>query len=259
MTSKWIRDASLIFGRAARHSLRDPAFAYALPTVLPLALVVIVSQVFSASVRLPGYGVHHLIEFIAPGIVFVAAMMGGGFTATLVVTDAASGYLDRLRMLPVSNSAILAGSLAFEAARVVPISLILISASAALGAHSGSFLAIAVVLVLAMAWSAAWNGVFLVAALRTRSTEAVQALVPLFLPFMMTSSLFVPRGLMPAYIQAIARRNPLDVLIDAVRPLVLHGTIGAGRIAVATTTIAGILALTWVIGAHLFTAMTTAD
>jgi ABC-2 type transport system permease protein len=249
----------IVFGRAARHSMRNPAYAYVLPTVVPLALITLATQVFGAAVALPEYGAERLIDFVGPGILFLGAMMGAGFTATILVTDAASGYLDRLRLLPVSNTAVIAGSLAFEAARMLPVGVCLLAASAALGAPIGTPGQAALVLVLAMAWTAAWNGMFIVAALRTRSAEVVQALMPMFVPFLMTSSLFAPKALMPGYIRAIARVNPLDWLIEAVRPLLTLGAVHVDRLLISGGIVAAVLGVSAVTAARLYGRLTVAD
>ncbi|MDQ3945774.1 MAG: ABC transporter permease [Actinomycetota bacterium] len=259
MKGVFVRHAALTFGRTARHALREPAWAFVFPAVLPLALVAIITQVFGVMVALPGYGTDQLVDFATPGLVFVAAMMGGGFAAGRLVTDATNGYLDRLRLLPTSPAAALAGLLAFEAARAVPIAALLLLVGALLGAPLGSPAGVAVVLALVALWSAAWNALFLVAGLRTRSAEVTQALLPLFLPFMFTSSIWVPHTAMPGYIRELAERNPLDLLTVAARPLLLDGHLAAGRLAVAAGVAAGVLSvLAWVASRQL-ARLVTAD
>lgn len=257
--SLFLRDAGVAFGRAARHGLREPAWAFVFPAVLPLALVAIVTQVFGVMVALPGYGTGQLIDFVTPGMVFVAAMMGGGFAAGRLVTDSASGFLDRLRLLPTSLRATLAGLLAFEAARAVPIAGLLLAVGAVLGAPVGTPAAVAVVLALVALWSAAWNALFIVAGLRTGSAEVTQALLPLFLPFMFTSSVWVPRPAMPGYIREIAERNPLDLLTVAARPLLLDGQVAAGRLALAAGVVTGVLAVLAWAATRLLDGLVTAD
>lgn len=259
MSAVFLRHAALTFGRTTRHALREPAWAFVFPAVLPLALVAIITQVFGALVALPGYGTDQLVDFAIPGMIFVAAMMGGGFAAGRLVTDAANGYLDRLRLMPTSPGATLAGLLAFEAARAVPIACLLLVVAAALGAPLGSPAAVLLLLALVALWSAAWNALFLVAGLRSGSTEITQALLPLFLPFMFTSSVWVPRQAMPDYIREIAERNPLDLLTVVARPLLLEGRLAAGGLAVAVLMATSILAvLTWT-ASRLLHNLVTAD
>ncbi|MGH8990812.1 MAG: ABC transporter permease [Acidimicrobiia bacterium] len=250
--SPFLRHAALTFGRTTRHALREPAWAFVFPAVLPLAMVAIITQVFGIMINLPGYGTDQLVDYSTPGLVFLAAMMGGGFAAGRLVTDFSTGYLDRLRLLPTSPKAALTGLLAFEAARAVPIAALILFVGALLGAPLGSPAAVALVLLLVALWSAAWNAIFLVAGLRTRSAEVTQALLPLFLPFMFTSSIWVPHATMPGYLRELAERNPLDLLTVAARPLLLDGRLAAGDMAVAAGVAVAVLAgLSWVAARQL--------
>lgn len=259
MNRVFLHHAALTFGRTTRHALREPAWAFVFPAVLPLALVAIITQVFGVMIALPGYGTDQLVDFATPGLVFVAAMMGGGFAAGRLVTDAGNGYLDRLRLLPTSPAAALAGLLAFEAARAVPIAALLLAVGALLGAPLGSPGAVAVVLALVALWSAAWNALFLVAGLRTRSAEVTQALLPLFLPFMFTSSIWVPHASMPGYIRELAERNPLDLLTVAARPLLLDGHLAAGPLALAAGVAGAVLVVLAGVAARQLANLVTAD
>jgi ABC-type multidrug transport system permease subunit len=141
----------------------------------------------------------------------------------------------------------------------VPIAALILIVGALLGAPLQSPAAVALVLVLVALWSAAWNALFLVAGLRTRSAEVTQALLPLFLPFMFTSSIWVPRSSMPGYIRELAERNPLDLLTVAARPLLLDGHLAFGRLAVAAGVAVGVLAaLSWIAARQLH-GLVTAD
>lgn len=259
MNAVFLRHAGVTFWRTARQAGREPAWAFVFPAVLPLALVAIVTQVFGVLVTLPGYDTDQLVDFATPGMIFVAAMMGGGFAAGRLVTDAGSGFLDRLRLLPTPAGAALTGLLVFEAARAVPIAGLLLLVGAALGAPAGSPGAVLVVLALVALWSAAWNALFLVAGLRTRSTEVTQALLPLFLPFMFTSSVWVPRAAMPGWIREIAERNPLDLLTVAARPLLLDGHLAAGPVLqAALVSVVLLIVFSWM-ASRLLHSLVTAD
>ncbi len=253
------RQAALTFGRTARHALREPAWSFVFPAALPLAMVAIITQVFGVMIALPGYGTDQLVDYATPGLVFLAAMMGGGFAAGRLVTDFDTGYLDRLRLMPTSPGATLTGLLAFEAARAVPIAALILIVGALLGAPLQSAPAVAVVLALVALWSAAWNALFVVAGLRTRSAEVTQALLPLFLPFMFTSSIWVPHPAMPGYIRELAERNPLDLLTVATRPLLLHGDVAFGRLALAAGVAVAVLAVLSGIAARQLHGQVTAD
>lgn len=223
----------VLLGRLWRHSLRQPAVAYVLPAAMPLGLLVFITQLYGAMVDGGGYPVDDMLDWMGPGIVFLAVCMGGGFTGSLLVTDAESGFLDRVRLLPLRRGMVVVACLLFEAIRIVPVGVVLYGAAGLLGLSLPSPLQMAVVLALAALWAAAWNAMFLLASLRTRNAQLPLVLLPLFLPFFLGSTMMVPKDLLPGYVQALVSWNPLDRFVVAVRPFFLDGTTDASAVAVA--------------------------
>ncbi|MGI8793203.1 MAG: ABC transporter permease [Acidimicrobiales bacterium] len=225
-----IGQLSVLLGRLWRHSLRQPAVAYVLPAAMPLGLLVFITQLYGAMVDGGGYPVDDMLDWMGPGIVFLAVCMGGGFTGSLLVTDAESGFLDRMRLLPIRRATVVVACLLFEAIRIVPVGVVLYGAAGLLGLSLPSPLEMAVVLALAALWAAAWNAMFLLASLRTQNAQLSLVLLPLFLPFFLGSTMMVPRHLLPGYVQALVSWNPLDRFVVAVRPFFLDGPADASAI-----------------------------
>ncbi len=240
MTTGTIPRTSAVWLRMARHSVRRPAFAYVIPTVFPIGLVVIISQLYQRVAVAPEYQGHTLLDWMAPGTVFVAACMGGGFTATILVGDITDGFADRLRLLPISRGEVVAGMLAFEATRQLPIGAVLLGCAAVLGMPLPGPAGLLVILALSAVWAAVWNAGFVVAASLTRSPDIALALLPAFLPFLLASSIIVPRALLPDYLDRLAGWNPLEYYVSAVRPLILDGTLAWAEMGVATA-VSGLL------------------
>lgn len=228
-----ISQLSVLLGRLWRHSLRQPAVAYVLPAVMPLGLLVFITQLYGAMVDGGGYPVDDMLDWMGPGIVFLAVCMGGGFTGSLLVTDAESGFLDRVHLLPLRRGAVVVACLLFEAIRIVPVGVVLYGAARLLGLSLPNPLQMAVVLALAALWAAAWNAMFLLASLRTRNAQLPLVLLPLFLPFFLGSTMMVPRDLLPGYVQSLISWNPLDRFVVAARPFFLEGSTDVSAVAVA--------------------------
>lgn len=241
-THNTVGHAAALFARLMRLSFRDPAFAYVFPAISVLGLVAIMSQVYSRLVTLAAYPTDQLIDWMGPGMIFMAGTMGAGFSATVLVTDANNGFLDRLRVLPVHRRAILIGALAFEAVRALPIIAVLVAVSTALGMPAPPAGSLVLAVALATVWTVAWNALFIAATLRTRSPEMPQTLLPLFLPLFFTSSIIVPRANMPSYVQSLAHINPLEILVHATRPGFITGLrLDLGDVALAATVALGVL------------------
>lgn len=218
------RDSWLLFARAFREGLRNPAFAFLFPTLFPLFMIWLTSESFREVVNLPGFPITPYAAYVAPAIVLLAAMLGAGSGATGLILDAQTGFLDRLRLLPVSLAAILLGRVAFDAVRVVPAGVAVILVSLVLDARldHGVTGGLAIVSLL-MLWSVAYNGVFYVVALLTKNAQAPIAVLPMFMPLMFLSTAFVPEQYLPPWIRTAASWNPYDYLIRAARPLMTGG------------------------------------
>lgn len=213
------RDTWLLFARAFREGVRNPAFAFLFPTLFPLFMIWLTSESFREVVNLPGFPITPYAAYVAPAIVLLAAMMGAGSGATGLVLDAQTGFLDRLRLLPVSRAAILLGRLVFDAVRVVPAGIAVILVSLALDARLDHGVAGGLaILALLMLWSVAYNGVFYVVALVTKNAQAPIAVLPVFMPLMFLSTAFLPEPYLPAWIRTAAEWNPYDYVIRAARP-----------------------------------------
>ncbi|MFN2555788.1 MAG: ABC transporter permease [Nitriliruptorales bacterium] len=213
------RDTWLLSARAFREGVRNPVVAFLFPTVFPLFMIWLTSESFREIVNLPGFPITPYSAYIAPAIVLLAAMMGAGSGATSLILDAQTGFLDRLRLLPIRPAAILLGRLVFDAVRVLPAGIAVILVSLALDARldHGVTGALAV-LGLLMLWSVAYNGVFYLVALVTRNAQAPIAVIPMFMPLMFLSTAFLPEQYLPAWIRTAAEWNPYDLLIRAARP-----------------------------------------
>ena len=254
-----LRETMLITGRHLRDSRRDPGPAYFIPTIIPLAIIGIVSQVFGGTAGLPGFPVDNYVDWILPGMVIMTGMFGAGVTAVRLVGDHHSGYLDRLRLLPVGPGAVLAGTALFDAIRTIPPAVAVLLVGLALGASlDAGFTAVLALLAVAVLWSAVWNSLFLVVALRTHSEQAVLALFPLFLPIWWTSSVLVPEPLMPGWIKAISAVNPISLLVEGVRPLALGGSVDGAALLLGLAVAGGLLIFLQILIARLYAGLTQA-
>lgn len=250
---RFLRETMLMTGRHLRAARRDPGPAYIAPTIIPLALIGIISQVFGATAGLPGFPTGDYVDWMLPGMVIMTGMFGAGVTAVRMVGDHRSGYLDRLRLLPVGPGPVLAGTVVFDGLRTIPPAGAVLIVGLALGAPLDAGLGGAAVLLgVGILWSAVWNSLFLVVGLRTRNDQAAQALTPLFLPVWWTSTVLVPDDLMPAWIAAISDWNPISLLVDAVRPLALGGAVDASELGVALGVAVGLLAVLQLLTARLY-------
>jgi ABC-2 type transport system permease protein len=210
----------LLLFRSLREGRRNPVLAYALPIIIPLAVLVLVAKTLYRVTDLPGFPTSNYAEWMTPAIIMLTAMTGVGYAATSLVVDIQSGFLDRLRLLDVRPVALLMSRVLFDVVRVVPAGAVLLVVGLLLGTDlEEGVLGVVLLFGLLVLWAAAYGGLYFVVALTTGNAQAPLALAPLFLPLQFISTQFVPRSLLPGWVQVLAAWNPFTYMVDAARAM----------------------------------------
>lgn len=252
MIRRIARDSLLLLRRSFREGLRDPTIAFVMPTIVPLVMISLTSQIFADVANLPGFPTARYITFEAPGMVLLTGMMGAGYSATALVIDVRSGYLDRLRVLPVHPVAIVLGRLLFDMVRVLPAGALVLAVSVALGGEvRGGVLGAVAILALLALWSLAYSGIFYAVGLRTVNPQAPFALLPIFVPLMFLTTVFASQDMMPGWVQAISAWNPFTYAIGGARAFISDDFTWSALVK-AIATCAALMAVTWYIAGRSF-------
>jgi ABC-2 type transport system permease protein len=255
---KFVRDSRLIFRRTATEAFRNAGLAFVGPTLLALFILVLFQGVYGNIAKVPGWPTDTFIDWVATGGVLLSVFVGAGYTAGGLLRDLDSGYLERLRLLPINSASVLAGKLAFESLRaVVPAGAVLI-AGGLLGAEMPGPIGFVAIILIASALSVAWNGIFYLSALKTRNHAAVLGLQPLFMPVIMFSTFWVPTTFMPEWYRTVATWNPFTLILDASRSIAFESTDWNDLLA-AGFVMAALTALTYSPAARLYSRATAAD
>ena len=251
-----VRQTWLVFGPSLRAGLREPALAFVFPLAFPLLIIGLFSQVYSRVADLPGFPAGSYLGWMTPAVVLMAAMFGAGHSALGLVRDLQTGFLDRLRLLPIRPAALMLGRLGFDMARVTAAGLGVLAVAVALGAPlRGGPLAVITIAALLAGWALGYAGLYYVVGLRARSPEALTALVPLFLPISLLSTAYVPAGLLPGWVQAA---DPYSHVVDSVRAA-MAGTLDAGQLVAGVAAVAAAVTLTQLAAARRFAGLVHRD
>jgi ABC-2 type transport system permease protein len=135
--------------------------------------------------------------------------------------DVRSGIVDRLRALPISRVAVLAGRAVSELAQVVLGLAVFTICGLVVGWQPhGSPLETLAAYGLLVLWSFAgiWIGTLLGMVVRDAETAQTVGFTVLF-PMMFLSAIFVPIGGLPTPLRQIAEYNPLSAVAGAMRDL----------------------------------------
>jgi len=148
-------------------------------------------------------------------------------TAVALNTDITKGVFDRFRSLPISRSAPLAGRIAADVVRQVWSVAILLGVGMILGfrvetSFAGALGAFGLLVVFTLGF--AWLPVLI--GMLVDEPEKVQVFgFTVIFPLTFASSAFVPTATMPGWMQAWVKVNPVTLLTDALRGLMVSGDV----------------------------------
>jgi ABC-2 type transport system permease protein len=241
-TLAWFGHDTIYLGRRTlRRFYRVPANPFSI-VLYPLIQLVVFSQLFKDIVQLPGFGGGSYLAYLAPGQIAFTVFFAVAWSGSNLLYDYRNGYLDKLRIAPVSRYAILAGEFVPLFVECVVMAGIILALSVLLGAPIATGLPGAIgVMLLGGAFGVAWSGTSFVPALLTRNEQATSALSILFFPIAFMSTAFVPPSLMPDWLQVVNAWNPISHVIEAMRSLMTVGfELGIIGRAVASIVIVGL-------------------
>jgi ABC-2 type transport system permease protein len=212
--------------RSLRRFLRVPAWTVGI-VAFPLIQLFVFSQLFRGIVALPEFaGTDSYLAYLAPGQLIFAVFIAVTWSSGGLLLDHRTGYLDKLRSTPTQRYAIVAGELVTLFVQSALMGAIILAVTALMGAPIASGLpGMLLILLVAGAFGVAWAGTSMAPALLTRSEQATTTLSFLFMPLAFMSTAFVPRAMMPEWLQSLDAFNPISHVIEAIRSLMSVGII----------------------------------
>jgi ABC-2 type transport system permease protein len=195
--------------------------------VMPVVQLLLFGSIFSATTSIPGnpYAGANYYAYIAPAILLLTAFLGMANVSAALIVDLRTGYFDKLRTTPANPGTILAARIAGDMVRVTAQCLIVLALTLALGAWPSTGVpGMVAMVVLPVVFSACTVApLFMTLALRTRSDQATQSAFPLLFIFLFLSTAYMPKPLLPEWLQTVVDYNPLDYIIRALRDLMFTG------------------------------------
>ena len=223
--SRWaVSDALTITQRNLLIWMRNPAYI-AFTIVQPVIFVLLFRYVFGGAIPVTVPGGY--VNFLIPGIIAQTAAFATFGTAIALAQELKKGVIDRLRSMPMARSAVLAGRLVADTARMSVTLLIVLGIGYAVGFRfTNGFVAAVAMLLLAVVFGVAICCIAAFTGLAIGDEESVQAfgLIWLF-PLTFLSSAFVPIDTMPGWLQAFANNQPVTYVVDTMRGLALGGPV----------------------------------
>jgi ABC-2 type transport system permease protein len=231
-------EISAIFRRWNTKLLRQPIFLF-FSLIQPLVWFLLFTQAFSSigKLAIPQQGglppltfqnltgTSSYITFFTAAVIIQTIASSALQAGIGLVNDLDSGFMDKMRVAPISKSAILFGKLFSDAISTIIEVIIILVIGLALGVNIASgVLGVLLILAIAATFGIAWSGISLFVALTTKSSQTTLSvgLLTTF-PLLFLSASVMPIELLPSWVQTVARVNPFTYIAQAFQNLIIKG------------------------------------
>lgn len=208
---------------AKRHLIQIPRIPEELifATIQPVMFVLLFRYVFGGAIAVTGTT---YVNYLMAGIFGQTVIFGSTSTGIGLAFDIQKGLVDRFRSLPMAKSAVLTGRIISDIVRNIVVITVMWIVGLLVGFRpEGSVLAwfAAVFLLLFASFSFSWISATI--CLSVSSVEAAQSAGFIWLfPLTFASSAFVQTSTMPTWLRAFAEHQPVTLLVNSVRGLLLN-------------------------------------
>lgn len=217
--ARFVSDAVVLTKRNLLKYRRVPTLLV-FSTVQPVMFVLLFVFVFGGAINLPGDLSY--TNFIMAGIFAQVAIFGSTQTGVGLADDMNKGLIERFRSLPMSRSAVLIGRTASDAVRNVFVMILVTLVGYLIGFRFESLAAGALAVLLAVLFGYSFSWIAATIGLAVHDPETAQAATFVWVfPLVFASSAFVPIATFPSWLQTFAEINPVTVVVNTMRGLIL--------------------------------------
>jgi oleandomycin transport system permease protein len=159
--------------------------------------------------------------YLIPGMMAMMGMNIAMAVGTGINEDFRKGVMDRFRSMPIARSSVLVAKVVVEIGRMLIAIVVLLTVGFLVGYElQGSVVGMLAAIGLTTVFGASLVWIFMLLGLTMRTAQAVQGVSFLVLmPLQFGSSVFVPTGTMPGWLEAFTGVNPLTHVADVSRAL----------------------------------------
>jgi len=209
------------WAEASRHliaTIRNPDLLV-FAAIQPVMFVVLFVYVFGGAIQVPGFASYE--QFVLPGIFAQTVLFGSAFTGIGIAEDMSKGFIDRLRSLPMHQSAVLVGRTVSDLVRNVFTFVIMLAVGLLVGFRlEGGLIDAAVATFLLLLFAFAFSWIQALIGLSVKSVEAANGAGFIWMfPMTFVSSGFVSTETMPDWLARAAELNPFTIVTNATRAL----------------------------------------
>ena len=235
-------DTWLIFRRSVILTLRQPTWLL-FGIMYPVLYLVLFGPLLDKAVGQAGGGVSATNWFV-PGLLVQVALFGSAFVGFGLIAELRYGVVERMRVTPMSRTAMLLGRSLRDVVMLLLQALIMILLAIPFGLHIDAFAILVTFGMLALI-ALVMAPASYAAALVLKSEDAFAPLVQgVTMPLLLLSGILLPMALAPDWLRFLSTINPLTHAVDAVRAI-FNGQWGDREIVIGTvvTAVLAVLAV----------------
>ena len=190
-------------------------------TIQPIMFVLLFRYVFGGAIAVNGTT---YVNYLMAGIFTQTVIFGSTSTGIGLANDLQKGLVDRFRSLPMAKSAVLTGRTLSDLVRNVIVITVMWIVGLLVGFRpDGSFLYLLGGIGMLLLVSFAFSWISATIGLAVSTVEAAQSAGSIWLfPLTFSSSAFVQTSSMPTWLRTFAEHQPVTLVVNAVRGLLLN-------------------------------------
>ncbi len=226
--------------------------------IQPLLWLMVFGQVFAQGRGIPTGGIDYL-AFLAPGILAQSVLFVAIFNGISVIWERDLGIVHKFLASPAPRTALVLGKALASGLRALVQALIVYAIAVALGVHlAWSLPALLGSVALILLGAGLFSTFSLIIACIVKTRERFMGIGQvLTMPLFFASNAIYPTSIMPDWLKAIARANPLTYLVDGLRAMMLGLHAGTFALALDFAVLAGALAVLVLIGGRMYPRLIT--
>jgi ABC-2 type transport system permease protein len=242
----------VIAGLEARKLRHDPTELLT-RAVQPALWLLVFGQVFTRLRAIPT-GALRYVDFMAPGILAQSVLFIAIFFGLSIIWERDLGVIHKYLVSPTPRTALVLGKALSAGVRGLAQAAIVFLLALVLGVRvNWSPPALAGVLLSVLLGAALFSTFSLVIACLVKTRERFMGIGQIMtMPLFFASNAIYPIQLMPPWLQAIARGNPLSYEVDSLRALMLAGGSSAFGLGVDYLVLASVTAALVALAARLY-------
>lgn len=219
--SSLISDTYTIFWRELKRYKKSRS-GVLIRLIQPAIWIIVIGNTFAGTqplIQSVGFEGQY-IEFMAPGVIILTAIFTSIFGGVNTLWDRRYGFMNKALTSPISRSSIALGKmLAISLIAALQASLIL-GIALAIGVTFPNPLMIAPIMAIVILFSLGFSGISVMVAATAKSQETFWGIINfLGMPLFMLSPALFPLELLPNWLAAVAKLNPVTYTVLLVREM----------------------------------------